>query len=316
MEVQEKKVTEKSKVVKKKKPVWREWVDAALFAIIAATLIRTFIFEAYTIPTGSMEGSLLINDFLFVSKLSYGPRVPMTPLAVPLVHNSLPFTGGKSYIDGVQWKYHRLPGFGKVERNDVVVFNYPAGDTVMAERPADDYYSALRDEFNSDREAINSSYHIIERPIDKEENYIKRCVGLPGDKLEVRDAILYINDQPAKTYPHQKRWYSIVTKNAGIADYIEDNDIESVARMTGQNNTYNLENVQVQDLKKLANVVDVVPFLFPKGTIWEAGIFPQDTANFKWNRDNYGPIIIPKEGVTVQLTPQTIALYRRVIRNY
>src|SRR6185312_1451345 len=119
------------KIAKKKKAAWREWLDAALFAIVAATLIRTFLFEAYTIPTGSMEGSLLINDYLFVSKLAYGPRVPMTPLAVPLVHNTMPLTGGKSYSEAVQWKYHRLPGFGHVERNDVVVFNYPAGDTVM-----------------------------------------------------------------------------------------------------------------------------------------------------------------------------------------
>src|ERR1700743_2692472 len=129
---------------KKKKPVWREWLDAGVFAIVAATLIRTFFFEAYTIPSGSMEGSLLIHDFLFVSKMAYGPRVPMTPLAVPLVHNTLPITGGKSYIEGVQWKYHRLPGFGHVERNDVVVFNGPAGDTALADQPENDYYQMCR----------------------------------------------------------------------------------------------------------------------------------------------------------------------------
>ena len=118
---------------KKKKSVGREWLDAAIFAIVAATIIRTFFVEAYTIPTGSMEGSLLINDYLFVSKVAYGPRVPMTPLAVPLVHNTMPITGGKSYTEAVQWKYKRLPGFGDVKRNDVVVFNYPAGDTVALE---------------------------------------------------------------------------------------------------------------------------------------------------------------------------------------
>jgi signal peptidase I len=130
---------------KKKKSLLREWVDAAVFAIVAATLIRTFFFEAYTIPTGSMEGTMLVNDYLFVSKLAYGPRIPMTPLAVPLVHNTLPITGGKSYTEAVQWGYHRIPGFGHVERNDVVVFNYPAGDTVLAEMPeTGDYYQACR----------------------------------------------------------------------------------------------------------------------------------------------------------------------------
>jgi len=123
---------------KKKKPVWREWVDAAVFAIVAATIIRTFFVEAYTIPTPSMEGSMLVNDYLFVSKLSYGPRVPMTPLAIPLVHNTMPITGGKSYTDAVQWKYHRWWGFGDVARYDVVVFNFPNGDTVLKEQPEAD----------------------------------------------------------------------------------------------------------------------------------------------------------------------------------
>lgn len=316
MELFKKKKADDKGVKKKKKPIWREWVDAALFAVVAATLIRTFIFEAYTIPTGSMEGSLLVNDFLFVSKMAYGPRVPMTPVAFPLVHNTMPLTGGKSYVDGIQWKYHRLPGFGKIERYDVVVFNYPAGDTVMVERPADDYYSALRDEYNNDREAMKGALHIITRPVDKEENYIKRCVGLPGDKLEVRDGVLYVNDQTGKAFPHQKRWYNIITKSPGVGDYIDENDIESVGRYSGSSSTYNLENVQVEQLKKMANVVDVVPFVFPKGVVMEQGIFPQDTVNFKFNRDNFGPITLPKEGVTVTLSPQNIALYRRVIRNY
>ena len=163
---------------KKKKSVGREWLDAIVFAVVAATLIRTFFFEAYTIPTGSMMGTMLINDYLFVSKLAYGPRVPMTPVAVPLVHNTMPITGGKSYTDAVQWKYHRMPGFGHVERNDVVVFNYPCGDTVIAEQPEDaDYYRLCR---MRGRDNVASSYKIISRPVDKEDNYIKRCIGLPG----------------------------------------------------------------------------------------------------------------------------------------
>ncbi len=302
---------------KKNKPVWREWVDAGVFAIVAATLIRTLVFEAYTIPTGSMEGSMLVNDYLFVSKLSYGPRIPMTPVAVPLVHNSLPITGGVSYLSSVQWKYRRIPGFGKVERNDVVVFNYPAGDTVMADRPADDYYSALRDYFNNDREALKSRFKLLVRPVDKKENYIKRCVGVPGDKIEVKDGVLFVNDAPSVRFPHQKLQYTVTSKGGAVtSDFISDNEIESVppAYTGGVSNVYFLENVQADELTKLG--AEVKPFVYPKGVVMELGVFPHDSTNYKFNRDNFGPIIIPKEGVTVQINPQTIALYRRVIRNY
>ena len=306
---------EKTDTVKKKKPVWREWVDAAAFAIVAATLIRTFIFEAYTIPTGSMEGSMLVNDYLFVSKLSYGPRIPMTPLAVPLVHNSMPIFGGKSYTEAVKWGYHRIPGFGHVERNDVVVFNYPAGDTCMAQRPADDYYSVLRDAYKGDREVMKNDYSIISRPVDKKENYIKRCVGMPGDKLEVKDAVLYINDQPAQQFPHMKLWYTIRPKGmVSVPSDVNDIEIESVdPQLPG---IYFLEHSQAEELKKMGNLYDVQPVIYPKGVVTELGVFPHDTTNFKFNRDNFGPIVIPKEGVTVQLNAQTIALYRRVIKNY
>ncbi|MBA3827707.1 MAG: signal peptidase I [Taibaiella sp.] len=297
---------------KKKKPVWREWLDAALFAIIAATIIRTFFIEAYTIPTGSMEGSLLVNDFLFVSKMSYGPRVPMTPLAIPLVHNSL--FGNKSYTEAVQWKYHRLPGFGHVERYDVVVFNYPGGDTVMEERPGDDYYTALKGEFNNDRELMKSRFTVITRPVDKKENYIKRCMGVPGDKLEVRNTVVYVNDKPAQTYPHQKFLYSVKTKSFGISeDFMEENNID---RYPGGSDIYYLENDQVDMVRALLSVDSVKQVILPPGVFEGDDVYPQDPAHFAWNRDNYGPITLPKAGTTVQLSPENIALYRRVIRNY
>ena len=165
---------------KKKKSKAREWLDAALFALIAATLIRTFLIEAYTIPTGSMENTLLVNDYLFVSKLSYGPRIPQTPLSIPLVHNT--FMGGKSYSEAVQWDYKRLPGFGKVELYDVIVFNFPNNDTVAMIDPAQDYYAFVR---ASSREAVWSQSKVITRPVDKRENYIKRCMGLPGDEIQI-----------------------------------------------------------------------------------------------------------------------------------
>ena len=196
----------------------------------------------------------------------------------------------------------------------MVVFNYPAGDTVIEEHPEGDYYSSLRDEFGNDREALKSRYKIVVRPVDKKENYIKRCVGLPGDLIEVRDAILYVNGKPGERFPHQKLWYTLTPKGmAGIPDMVNDVEVEPVQ---GLQNVYFLENSQVDELRKTPNLLEVKPVIYPKGMITELGVFPHDTTHFKFNRDNFGPITIPKEGATVQLTPENIALYRRVIRNY
>jgi signal peptidase I len=309
----------KDQAPKKKKVWWREWGDALLFAVVAATIIRTFFIEAYTIPTGSMEGSLLVNDYLFVSKMAYGPRIPNTPLAVPLVHNTLPFVGGKSYTEAVHWDYHRWWGFGNVERNDVVVFNFPNGDTIITEMPDRDYYQICRD---MGRDAVLANYEIMTRPVDKKENYIKRCVGIPGDKLELRNAVLYVNGSPAEVYPHAKMTYIVETSGLYISDdFLEENDIEPGAEL-GKNTfvfSFNLENEDVAKMKQQPGVKSVTPyhvnpgFVSPNPVEWT---FPQDTANYKWNVDNFGPMVVPKKGTSVQLTPQNIALYRRIILNY
>ena len=301
---------------KKKKSVIREWLDAAVFAIVAATLIRIFLFEAYTIPTASMEGSMLVSDYLFVSKLSYGPRIPMTPLAIPLVHNTMPITGGKSYTEAVKWGYHRWPGFGKIERYDVVVFNFPAGDTVALEVQQDeDYYSLLRRN-GYNRDLVKSSYTILSRPVDKEENFIKRNIGLPGDIVEVRDGIVYVNNEKAPMFPHSKLNYIVRTNGNHFSDeFLEENKIEEYPGDDRNSYILNIENDLVDVVRKQPNVLSVAPFTFPKGATFDWA-YPQDTANFKWNRDNYGPVTIPKEGATVALTPQNISLYARVIANY
>ena len=304
----------KKKEDRRKKPLWREWADAALFAVVAATLIRSFTAEAYTIPSGSMEGTMLIHDYLFVSKMAYGPRIPMTPLAVPLVHNTLPLIGGSSYSEAVQWKYHRLPGFGHVERNDVVVFNGPGGDTAITEQPDMDYYQACR---MYGRDAVNSKYTVVSRPVDKKENLIKRCIGMPGDVVEIKDAIVYINGAPATQYPHSKLNYIVTTNGRppGVPD-----DAELIQRISGNTYAYNLANDQVPTVKKAANVLTVQPYIRDAaGTAAaEAGewVFPLDTAHYKWNRDNYGPLTIPRAGTTVALSPQSIALYRNIITKY
>ncbi|HMN31789.1 MAG TPA: signal peptidase I, partial [Chitinophagaceae bacterium] len=178
-----KKNTENDKP-KPKKGILREWLDAAVFAIVAATIIRTFFIEAYTIPTPSMEKSLLVNDYLFVSKMHYGARLPMTPLAVPFVHNVMPIFGGKSYTTAVQWKYHRLWGFSKVERYDDVVFNFPEGDTVFVETSNPTYYDLVR--YGRWDKTVHP---YITHPVDKTDNYIKRCVGIAGDIIEIKEGV-------------------------------------------------------------------------------------------------------------------------------
>jgi len=205
---------------KYKKSAAREWIDAGIFAVIAATLIRTFIFEAYVIPTPSMEKTLLVNDFLFVSKFSYGPRIPNTPIAMPFVHHTMPVIETKSYLEWIHIPYTRwFPS--PVKRNDVVVFNFPAGDTVInkeeyqSEQP---YYNVARmlgnGDINAGREIILNdpeSYPLIVRPVDKQENYIKRCVGIAGDTLQIKNQIVYINGQPTPLPDYSETNYIVVT---------------------------------------------------------------------------------------------------------
>jgi signal peptidase I len=304
---------------KKKKSFIREWVDAAVFAIVAASIIRIFLVEAYTIPTGSMEGSLLVNDYLFVSKVSYGARTPMTPLAVPLVHNTLPFFNCKSYTELVQWGYHRLPGFGHIERNDVVVFNFPAGDTVALEVQQDqDYYSLLRN-YNNDRAFVKNNFTVLSRPVDKKENYIKRCVGIPGDTIEVRGGYLYVGNKLSKQYPHAKMTYTIATNGqVSLDEFVEEQDMNPEELNYDPNSKMyiaNLSNDQVAAIKKMNGVIAIAPFVLDKNDTRD-NAFPNDTANFKWNRDFYGPFIVPKAGQQVTLSLQNIALYQRIIANY
>lgn len=298
---------------KKKKTIWREWIDAALFAVVAATIIRTFFIEAYTIPTPSMEGSMLVNDFLFVSKTAYGPRVPNTPIAFPLVHNTMPLVGGKSYSESVQWDYKRLPGFGSVKRNDVVVFNFPNGDTVITEHPEADYYDFYRK--NGGREQVLRNYTIITRPVDKKENYIKRCIAVPGDKIQIVDGIVYINDKKGEHFPHAQMNYIVETNGNGFSsDFLEEHKI-LLLQSAGNMYLLTVANNKLDLLKKLPNVKSIKLEQLPAQSTADMA-FPQDPENFKWNRDNFGPLVIPQKGTSITLTPQNIALYRRIISNY
>ncbi|PUZ27262.1 signal peptidase I [Chitinophaga costaii] len=302
---------------KKKKSAVREWLDAAIFAIIAATLIRTFIFEAYTIPTPSMEKTLLVNDFLFVSKVSYGPRIPMTPLAVPFTHHTLPFTKyTKAYSESVQWKYHRLPGFSDIHRNEVVVFNFPEGDTVALEMQDQSYYGLVRNAGGGDagRQAVWTQFHVTSRPVDKRENYIKRCVAEAGDTLQIKDAVVFINGQQAPIPPGSQNYYQVKTNGDEInQDRLQELDVTDPPSSEGQGLfQYNMTHTAANAVKAFPIVSDIhLDLQNDYLSVW-----PQDPNHYKWTQDNFGPLYIPKKGVTVHLDSSNIALYRRIIHVY
>jgi signal peptidase I len=268
---------------KKKKSATREWIDAIIFAVIAATIIRTFFIEAYTIPTSSMEKSLLIGDFLFVSKVSYGPRIPNTPLAFPFAHHTLPLTkSAKSYVEWIKIPYYRLWGFSDIKNDDVVVFNYPMEDF---------------------------------RPVDKRENYIKRCVGIPGDSLQVKDRILFVNGKQAAMPEKMQHKYQVITDGSAFnPKTLSKLDITEGGKLSEGNFQLTLTEENSQHVSKFSNVKKVLPIIERKGR-YEGYTFPSDSS-FPWNIDNYGPIYIPKKGVTVDLTLKNLPMYERLITIY
>ncbi len=313
-----------------KKSTTREWVDAAVFAIVAATIIRTFVFEAYTIPTPSMERSLLVNDFLFVSKLSYGPRVPNTPLSFPFVHHTLPIFKGKSYLKWIQLPYRRWFA-SPVKRNDVVVFNLPVGDTVINDEEnygsKVTYYEVLR-KAKGDRNRVWETFGdiIVTRPVDKRENFIKRCVAIAGDTLEIRNGVVYINGKMNDIPPGAETNYLLETTGISLdpEQIKEDYGIRESAgelRRVGDN-LYEifLTKEQVAVFSKLSFVKSLTPvnYTYPRDSLYVGGsdIYPYDTIYGKWTIDNYGPLYIPAKGYTITLDDKHFKRYERVIRAY
>jgi signal peptidase I len=308
----------------------REWAEAIIFAVFAATFIRMFLIEAYTIPTPSMEGSLLVGDFLFVSKAHYGMRMPMTPAQFPLVHNTLPVVGGESYIEAVKFPYYRTPKIQPVKRNEPVVFNFPEGDTIVyakkrsVDRGINNYYSYLRD-YGFKRETLlnPANYKLVTRPIDKRDNYIKRCVGIPGDSLEVRQGQLYINGEKAQNPEKIQHSYNVTTTDGAslhretlISWGVNEDDIIRSQMSGGLENIYNLTEEQAEKIKSLSSVSTVTKQVATPGVVVRTNVFPHDFEHFKWNMDNFGPVWIPKQGATVKISPENIALFRRIIAVY
>ncbi len=302
----------------KKGPV-REWLDAIIFAVVAATIIRTFLFEAYTIPTSSMEKSLLVGDFLFVSKISYGPRLPNTPLAFPFVHHTLPWSEtAKSYVEWVKWPYYRFAGLGPVKRNDAVVFNYPAGDTLSDKFQSNiSYYSMVRE---SGRDKVLSDERrfgkIIARPVDKRENYIKRCVGLPGDVIQIVNGELLVNGQPNPVAGTLQFRYLVKTDGSGINQRVLDkyNITEGRSGNRAGEYTFWISEDVAQSLAGLSGIQSVTKIV-ETTTDWNPDIFPNSNL-YPWNIDNYGPIEVPKAGQTVPINLQSLPFYERIITAY
>ncbi len=302
-----------------KKSVTREWVDAIIFAVVAATIIRTFLLEAYTIPTSSMEKSLLVGDYLFVSKITFGPKIPNTPIAFPFVHHTLPLTESvKSYVEWIKFPFYRFAGIRDIRHNDAVVFNYPAGDTVSTRFQSNVSYYTLLNEYGRDRVWTDKRNfgEIVARPVDKRENYVKRCIGLPGDTLTIIDRQVYLNGEAAQNPEKLQYQYQVTTDGSSINPRILDKyDItEGFSLNVPGQYRYNLTGEAAGELKKLPIVKNVEPLNFPSGQ-WSPEIFPYDSA-YKWNRDNFGPLYIPRKGVPIQLSVKNLPLYERLISTY
>ena len=323
-----KKPTYKRPVDENRPSKWyNEWVDAGLFAVIAATIIRTFFIEAFTIPTSSLEKSLMIGDYLFVSKVSYGAKIPNTPLAVPFTHHTLFLTKDtKSYLEWIKLPYLRLPGLGKVQNNDYVVFNYPDGDTVALGAQNQSYYELVR-EFgwstvnNPDRINRFSGEQfgeVVARPVDKRENYVKRCVAIAGDTLQIRKSVFTINGKASYVAPTMQHHYLVKTTD-GLAfapNLLEKFDITEPLMSYVEPGTYliTLPNNKVESFKKLPNVNSLQPFIADSGE-YDPRIFPH-SPHYRWNVDNFGPLVIPRKGLTINIDTSNIAVYERISAVY
>ncbi len=332
----------------------RSWIDALIFAVAAAYIIRACWFELYTIPTSSMESSLMVGDFLSVSKLAYGVRAPQTPIAMPFVHNKLPLTDhAKSYTEIIKLPYLRSKQLRPIRHNDVVVFNYPDGDTVALERQAESYYAIVREfeamlnpnapqvdkqnvyfryapetimqlqqKYAGDyypgkgRDAVWKEYHIVARPVDKRENYVKRCIALPGDKLSIVNKQVHINGQPV-TNPKRIQYSYMVYHPTGIQLSlkkrkelnINEEDVQRVDQYTA---VYRLNADQVAKITKMGYTVQV---LEDKAGEYDPSIFPH-SPEYAWNKDHFGPLVIPAKGMTVAIDAKNIVLYEQIIRQY
>ena len=315
-----------------------EWLDALIFAVIAVSLINIFLFQNYRIPTPSMEKSLLVGDHLFVSKLAYGPRMQNTPIAFPFTQHTMPLTNSKSWSNLVIWPYKRLVGGGKVKNNDPIVFNFPAGDTVVVEEQTTSYYEIarrnarelkMRDSYGGAapkpdsyylqmaRKEIREKYTVIYRPVDRRDNYVKRCIGIPGDTITIRAGVLYVNGKIVPDNNTQQTTYVVGTNGTTInPKAFERLDISKSDQAMISWSAYllPLTKANAEVISKFSNVTDVSPVFAREGE-FAPHIFPY-SPYYGWNEDNYGPIWMPVKGSTVRLDTTNLCLYERIIDVY
>lgn len=309
------------------------WVDAIVFALVAVYFIHTFLFQNYQIPTSSLEKSLLVGDFLLVSKADYGPRVPMTPLSFPLVQHTFPVINVKSYIEHPQWDYRRLKGLTSLKRDDIVVFNFPAGDTVATKKENPDYYTLC---YENGRDAVWSQKQIygdiVYRPVDRRENYVKRCVGVAGDTLQIINNQVIINGKPQQHFPGIEYNYFVQTDGSRLStDFLEklgvsNDDIillnnyyyaEDIANL-GMNVNYPVYHFPLtQEMYSKLQKTSIITKIVQEPANSGGEVYPLGySQKWNWSRGNYGPIYIPKKGTTVILDSITLPLYSRIITNY
>ena len=321
------------------------WVDAIVFALVAVYFINLFFFQNYVIPSSSLEKSLLTGDYLFVSKMSYGPRIPETPLTMPLTQHTMPVFGCKSYVEFPHWDYRRAKGFGKIELNDIVVFNYPAGDTVVSNpmyQPQDYYqicYSAGKQiytthpvidslDINAQRAVYQKFYEagrnyvvqneatfgeLIARPTDRRENYVKRCVGLPGQTLQIKDRTIYLDGKANKEPEKVQYTYFVKLKQAIPDEFLKEYEI-SMEDIMSLNQT-NVMPLTRRAANALAERPDLVEDIMLNTNETEGDLYPLN-ANTHWTRDNYGPVWIPQKGKSIKLTLENLPVYERPIMVY
>ncbi len=329
----------------KKNHVIVEWLDALIFAVVAVSLINLFLFQNYKIPTPSMEGTLLVGDHLYVSKTAYGPRVPNTPLAVPFIPNTV--MNKKTYLEWIKRPYKRLKGFSEVERNDIVVFNFPASDTVVLE-PSDhsqyaqgyfDYYDFVRDEAyelmqreestkqrnlpysayeNYTRKYIHKTYDIETRPVDRRDNYIKRCVAIPGDELVVKKNMVIVNGIPQKDFKGIQQVYRVTTDGTPLnPKSVEKFGVPKMSANISNNPNYlfPLSKEDAQTISTFPGIVNVKPYQANEPGEYDRNTFPH-SPDYPWNAEFFGPLKIPGKGQTVKLDLVNLPIYERIINAY
>lgn len=354
------------KDIKSESAFIKHWADPIIFAVVAASIIRGFFFEAFTIPTSSLEKSLMVGDFLFVNKVCYGAKVPQTPIAFPFAHHTLPFTEStKSYLEWIKIPYFRLPGYSKPKNGEIVVFNYPDGDSVALGMQNMSYYQLVREiaaniKMEDGRQKPDHIYQeqawnyvngpqkpfgaVTGRPIDKREHYVKRCVGIAGDKLEIKAGEIFINDKKQEMPEHAQHHYIVATKGNMFGDNSQNKNREAVLSNYELLEKY---DIYVTEASRIESPHDTAIVKIPNDTAFYNLNMPADVASkirqlpgvfyvyreveaeghrdprifphnksYAWNNDHFGPFILPSEGMTIKIDTGNIALYEKMLSTY